>query len=119
MNSRQQLVAVEALERRLLEPGVRSSREKIEELLAEDFVEIGSSGRMWTKAEIIAELLAQPSPEIEIDSVDSRHIGEDVVLLTYRSRRPDVTGHNEALRSSLWRRTGDGWQLVFHQGTKA
>ena len=118
MKPSEQLVAIEALERRLLEPGVRSSRQELDALLADGFVEFGSSGRVWTRNEIIADMLAGPTSDIEIDSVESHHIGDDVVLITYRSRRPGETDANEALRSSIWRRAGDTWELVFHQGTK-
>jgi hypothetical protein len=38
----------------------------------------------------------------------------EVILLTYRTRRPDRV----TLRSSVWRRDAEGrWRLVFHQGT--
>ena len=117
-NSRQQLAAVEALERRLLEPDVRSSRERLEELLAEDFIEFGSSGRVWTREEIVADLLTVASSNIEIDRVESRFISEGVILITYRSRRSGVADNAEALRSSIWRLTGNTWELVFHQGTR-
>ena len=118
MSSQQQLAAVEALERRLLEPVVRSSRDELEELLAEDFVEFGSSGRVWAREEIIAALLTETSSNIEIDRVDSRHISEGVILITYRSRRLGPADNAEALRSSIWRLTGHTWKIVFHQGTK-
>lgn len=118
MSSRQSLAAVEALERFLLEPDVRSSREKLDKLLATDFVEFGSSGRAWNRQEIIADLLTEASFDIEIDCVDSRHISDDVILITYRSRRPGVSNSATALRSSIWRLTRGDWKLVFHQGTK-
>ena len=109
---------VEALERRLLEPAVRSSSKELDELLAEDFLEFGSSGRVWTRSEIVAELLTESGSEIEIDSARSRHISEDVILLTYRSMRVGDTDAAAALRSSIWQRQGGIWKLIFHQGTK-
>jgi ribonuclease HI len=39
-------------------------------------------------------------------------LDEDVVLLTYR-----ITGSRPTLRSSVWLRTPDGWQMRFNQGT--
>jgi ribonuclease HI len=37
------------------------------------------------------------------------------MLATYRA----TSGQRTSLRSSLWRRDGGTWQLVFHQGTLA
>lgn len=113
------LTVVEALERRLLEPGIRSSGQELESLLADNFIEFGTSGRVWTRQEIIADLLLQPTTEVEVDSVASRHIGEDTVLITYRSRRVGEADLKEALRSSIWQRQGGNWKIVFHQGTRA
>ena len=41
-----------------------------------------------------------------------------VALVTYWSTLRDANGNARyALRSSIWRRTEQGWRLVFHQGT--
>ena len=40
-------------------------------------------------------------------------LGGDVIHLTYLSERAG----RRALRSSIWRRTPDGWRVYFHQGT--
>jgi hypothetical protein len=39
------------------------------------------------------------------------------VLVTYFSRTTDEAGSRAALRSSIWKRDGDRWQMLFHQGT--
>jgi len=113
------LAAVEALERQLLDPRIRSSRERLDQLIAADFIEFGSSGRAWSKNEIIEALLQSPGREIGVESIESRCLCDDVVLVTYRSWRVGEADPAAALRSSIWRRQGDTWQLVFHQGTKA
>jgi hypothetical protein len=113
------LAEVEALERRLLDPGTRSSSEALHKLIDDDFIEIGRSGRIWTKSEIVEELLEEQSLEIEMDSVQSRRIGEDVILIIYRSRRVGVAQTADAIRSSIWQRRKKNWQIVFHQGTPA
>jgi hypothetical protein len=46
-----------SLEQALLDPAFRRDRASVAELLAEDFVEFGSSGQRWTRAEIL-DLLA-------------------------------------------------------------
>jgi len=110
---------VVALERRLLDPATRSSRIDLDELIADDFFEVGRSGRVWTKGEILESLLREQGPTIEIDSVRPRGICQDVILVTYRSRRVGTAQAAPALRSSIWRRRDKKWQILFHQGTPA
>ena len=106
-----------AAERRLLLPEVRASRAALEALLHPGFREIGASGRVWGREEIITELVAvthPPAPDIESPHVEV--IAAGVVLLTYA-----VTGRQgPTRRSSLWTaRAAGGWQVRFHQGTPA
>jgi hypothetical protein len=44
------------LEQRLAQVGRRLSAEDASSLIAEDFVEFGASGKVWSKAEIIATM---------------------------------------------------------------
>jgi hypothetical protein len=111
------VVELQALEEELLVPDVRKSA-RLTELLAEDFVEFGSSGRVYTKADLVA-LLAAERPVLQTTS-DFRVslLAPDVALLTYRARRhsdPVV----DTLRGSIWRRTRGQWQMLFHRGTVA
>ena len=114
-----QLAAVETLERRLLTHETRNSREELNALLADEFIEFGSSGRVWSKEEIVQDLLQSPKFEIEIDSVRALHICANAVLITYRSWRVGEEDSAASLRSSIWQRRDNKWRLVFHQGTKA
>jgi hypothetical protein len=102
------------LERRLLEPETRSSAQRIEELLDSGFQEIGASGTLWTRAEIISALLTEPdSQHIVSTNFVGREIEPGLVHLTYETGRAG----RRTRRSSLWRQSDDGWKLVFHQGT--
>ena len=78
-------------------------------LIADDFVEFGRSGRVWTRNSIRGMLegpLAAPMP---IDRFGVARLADDVALVTYRGAM--------ANRSSVWVRRGGRWQLRFHQGT--
>ena len=119
MTHNEQHAVVEALERRLLNPRVRSSRTDLDELIADDFIEFGRSGHVWTKNTILESLSKAPLVDIEIDSVQCRQISENAILITYRSRQVGEDQPAETLRSSIWQRQGDGWQVIFHQGTQA
>jgi hypothetical protein len=96
----------------LLLPEIRRDPERMRALLHPDFVEYGSSGRVWDR-ESIGAVSADPEPISAADFL-ARRVGPDAVLLTYTSTRAG----RDALRSSMWiRDSGDTWLLLFHQGT--
>lgn len=107
------------LEGLLLDPGVRRSRARLEELLAPDLVEIGSSGRHWDREGIIAALADEERAAVRIEEFAVRLMGPAVALVTYRTVQESGAGSPAiALRSSIWRRDDAGWRLAFHQGTR-
>ena len=108
------------LEQRLLLPEVRHSPEELSELLADEFLEFGSDGRIHNKASIIKELAYERTPGIEITDFRLVSLGDDVVLITYLAAFERQDGEiRYSLRSSIWNRLGDSWRMVFHQGTPA
>jgi hypothetical protein len=107
-----------AIERelRLLQPEVRSSPELLAELLHPQFREFGASGRDWDRPSIIAALIEgeDPGPRPAVVSkMDGVQLAPDLVHITFDTDNNGRRAH----RSSLWRRTDDGWQMYFHQGT--
>ncbi len=109
------------LEESLLDAAVRRDRMRLREMLAEDFLEFGSSGRTWTRNTII-ELLSNETaftaPAIE--DFRCAVLSEDVALVTYRTVRTDATSGEAlaSLRSSIWKHVGGEWRMRFHQGTR-
>jgi hypothetical protein len=105
------------LELRLLEPQVRASTGELDRLLHPDFAEFGASGRKWDRSETIASLTKAQPPcgEAPVNALEitGTQLADDVVHVTYLSLRD----RRCALRSSIWRRTNEGWRLYFHQGT--
>lgn len=100
---------IRELEERLLIPAVRASAEALDRLVSDEFVEFGSSGRVYTKQSVIAQMLAEPSITVSVSEFHVLAVSPDVALATYRTGR--------SLRSSVWRREGEDWRIVFHQGT--
>lgn len=111
------------LETSLLRPEVRASRDALSKLLANDFVEFGSSGRVYDRDQVIDGLVQESSaPQVERTAYEFsvRWLNEMAVLVTYRvSRRMPDGEEFQTLRSSIWQLIGDRWQMVFHQGTPA
>ncbi|WP_369976579.1 DUF4440 domain-containing protein [Xanthomonas bundabergensis] len=106
-----------ALELSLLEASVRASVERLDDLLEEDFVEFGASGRRFGKREVLAALPGASPVRYRVDDMQARWLAPDLLQLTYRSERDGDGGRHGALRSSLWRCRDDRWRMLFHQGT--
>jgi hypothetical protein len=103
------------LEQRLLDPAVRGSPSAVIPLLHPEFLEFGSSGRVYTKDAIVQMMVQETPGVVKIRDFDVREVSDDVALVTYRTI--GIEGR-ETLRSSVWLRRESGWQIVFHQGTK-
>lgn len=82
-------------------------------LVADDFIEFGTSGRVWTRDSIREVLEGAPASAVPMDQVADRfevaELADGIALVTYRGSMGN--------RSSIWIRRGDRWQIRFHQGT--
>jgi NADH-quinone oxidoreductase subunit F len=101
------------LEKCLLDPRLRSSGETPEQLLAEDFVEFGSSGRQYHKQQALAAMQIPRNSGVAIHDFQIRELGHERALVTYRAS----DGEAESLRSSIWVHQASEWRVIFHQGT--
>jgi GNAT superfamily N-acetyltransferase len=113
-------VLLRYLEEQLLKPEVRTSADRVGYLLADDFVEFGSSGRVFTKRQIIEALQREAhdsAPRVLLADFTVRQLASDAMLVTYRATSEDRGGSR--LRSSIWKLIDGRWQMVFHQGTPA
>lgn len=119
------LAELVSLERALLDPTTRYDAGWLDAVLDDAMVEFGKSGRIYDKPAITAALSAekrQPAPAFRLTRPVLTMLGPDAALLTYRL--DPLQGHGDtgavpSLRSSVWRRSQKGWQLLFHQGTAA
>jgi hypothetical protein len=90
----------------------------LDELLAEGFLEFGSSGNSYTKKEQLDAAnsgTTTNSINFTVTDFNIKFLASNVVLATYRTFR-----HNDrknALRSSIWKLNEGKWQMIFHQGT--
>jgi len=100
---------IRGVEQQLLMPEVRASADALDQLISDQFVEFGNSGRVYNKADVMAQLLAAPNAKVDVSDFQVVALAEDVALATYRTPA--------SLRSSVWRREGGQWRCVFHQGT--
>ncbi|MDO8071865.1 nuclear transport factor 2 family protein [Janthinobacterium sp. SUN176] len=110
---------LQALEAALQSRAVRADSARLAALLADEFVEFGSSGKLWTRAATLADLPAEDFCPRSISDFQARLLAEDVALVTYRSQRhaSGALPASASLRSSLWKWRDGRWQMIFHQGT--
>jgi hypothetical protein len=99
---------------------IRGNTKNLEALIHPSFQEIGYSGKCYTKKEVLKALASQKNtPNIHTEDFSVTPISSTVALLTYKSANIEADGTltKQALRSSLWKKSGDKWQIVFHQAT--
>ena len=106
-------------EQALLTEAVRASREALDALLADDFMEIASTGVSFGKAAVVDRLPQEAgSVAFECKEFTERPVADGVVVVTYRATVVRNGIRTASMRASLWRREPTGWRMVFHQGTR-
>ena len=110
---------IQELEEQLLRPNTRRSRNALEHLLASDFVEFASDGNAYDKVGVIEALQHESVFLRSISGFRLALLSDDVVLATYQVTRQSADAGEavSSMRSSIWIRRNERWQLVFHQGT--
>ena len=106
-----------ALEPIFHHPELGTSREAYEAMTETSFWEVGASGRQYSRESIVQialERYAQPyEDDWETKDFYCQELAENLYLLTYTL----LQGTRVTRRSTIWRRVGKQWKIVFHQGT--
>ncbi|HEY7213320.1 MAG TPA: DUF4440 domain-containing protein, partial [Thermoanaerobaculia bacterium] len=88
-----------------------------ERMTEAEFWEVGASGRRYSREHVLDELekrYANPAEDRwETRDFHCQQIARDNYLLTYTL----LQGECVTRRSTIWRRTAEGWKIVYHQGT--
>ncbi|MEH6942217.1 DUF4440 domain-containing protein [Bacillus sp. JJ722] len=103
------------LEEKLLKPEIRTSKDELANILADDFFEFGSSGKVLYKDESIDEV-SLSIVQMKLSDFEIHPLSEEIVLSTYRIYNEINQQHS--LRSSIWKFIDGRWKMCFHQGTK-
>lgn len=98
-------------------PELGTSRGDFEKMTEATFWEVGASGRRYSR-EYVLSVLEKRYAEPYMDDWETRdfhcaEIAPDNYLLTYTLAQ----GNRITRRSTIWRRTPEGWKIVYHQGT--
>ncbi|MEZ2222237.1 DUF4440 domain-containing protein [Rhizobium sp. RCC_161_2] len=95
-----------------------TSRADLERMTDEAFWEIGASGKIYQRSYVIETLLKRYDKAPEPHGWPCRDftitpLADKLFLLSYTLEEPGRITR----RSTIWRRTDEGWKIVFHQGT--
>jgi hypothetical protein len=108
------------LETSLLKPEIRSSVKDLDLLLADDFLEFGSSGKIYDKKNILERLPkdTEISPvQFVVSDFKVKELGENVVLATFKTDKISPNSVRvTTLRASIWKKINENWQMFYHQG---
>jgi hypothetical protein len=109
-----------ACEETLLDRLVRHDRAQLEALLDQDFMEFGSSGRVWTREQILDLLATEIYTPPSVEDFECTLLSESIALVTYRTVRtnPVPSLESATLRCSIWISHSGTWRVRFHQGTR-
>lgn len=103
------------LETLLLSNEVRTSKEKLQELICENFIEYCSSGKIFYYHE--ENIFAPLTEECQIVDFSTVFLSEDIILAKYKLIKITESKEEHSLRSSIWKKSEGQWKLFFHQGT--
>jgi hypothetical protein len=99
-------------------PEFGTSRADFERMTAEDYWETGASGRRYSRQSVLdglEERFSVTHADVwETSGFHCRRLSEDTYLLTYTL----LQDHQRLTRrTTIWRKTPDGWKIAYHQGT--
>jgi hypothetical protein len=104
-----------ALEERLLHPDREADRNELTSLLAPDFKEFCTSGRIFNLNQLSNALLTTTPRVATMSHFYVTPLGNGAALATYHVTTANSTSHH----SSIWVQRENKWQMLFHQGTIA
>ena len=102
-------------------PEIGTTRPDFERMTDEGFWEVGASGRRYSRDHVLDVLEDRHQVASHLALEDTweasdfacRELGSDTFLLTYTL----LQGSRRTRRLTVWRRSSEGWKILFHQGT--
>lgn len=102
-------------------PELGTTRTVFENMTAPDFWEVGASGQSYSRQYVIDTVVNRyldptylNNDKWETKNFHCREIAPNNYLLTYVLIQNQI---RITRRSTIWRKTSNGWQIVYHQGT--
>lgn len=105
---------IKDLELSLLSRNTKLSPLELNHLISDDFIEFGVSGKIYNKEDVINDLPNETPRTFSVENLEIKLLSDDIAMSIYHIHESNIS----SLRSSLWKKNGNIWQLFFHQGTK-
>lgn len=110
-----EVLTLQAMEEAMWRTEMRFDTRFMDAVLADNFTEVGRSGRIYTRDETLNLELAEIDIQLPLVDFTAVAICEDVALVRYTA----MTAHSDrgaTQRTSVWVNDGS-WKLRFHQAT--
>lgn len=111
-------LTLQALEESMWRAETRFDRAYMNAVLHPEFTEVGRSGRVFSRDEVLDMPTVPIAVEIPRATFSVTEVVPGVVLVGYETV-PTDSPHGAAHRGSLWVLEGTRWLLRYHQGTPA
>jgi hypothetical protein len=99
------------------QPKFGTTRRDFEDITDLSFWEVGASGKRYSREFVLDTLESRAPDPAEASWVTRdfhcREVAADNYLITYTL----LQGARLTRRATLWRRTPEGWKILYHQGT--
>lgn len=106
------------LEDKLISHEIRKSAEELSQLINDEFIEIGGSGKAYNKKQVMESLKNESPQKIIIDNFKTLILSEDVIAAIYIAIKENGNSPKSfSRRCSIWKRKDGKWQIYYHQGT--
>lgn len=102
------------LELKLQQEDVRSDKKQLAQLVHDNYLEFGRSGKVWKKADLLVSDQKIPQLHIQSSEFSVQKVGERSYLVSYLTTEKE-TG-KQTNRRSPWVKEENAWQLLFHEG---
>ncbi|ERS86184.1 hypothetical protein Q672_14955 [Marinobacter sp. EVN1] len=104
---------IQKLELELISPDTRMNASRLDELLADDFKEFGSSGHVIDKDTVLSSANLDFNTIYKLSNFSYKTLCEGCVLIYYFSSWEGKRSY----RSSIWVKKDNRWQMLHHQST--
>jgi hypothetical protein len=116
---REVLAELQAREPIFHKPEIWSKRADYERLMHSTYWEVGASGKRYSREFILRHLETRVSDPAESSWVVRDFQVREIAAHNYLATYTLLQGERLSRRSTIWRQTTDGWQILYHQGTLA
>ena len=97
-------------------PAWPRTRPELEILVADDFWEVGASGALYSREDLLSwvpELADPMDGSWRVHDLDCRQLATDTIAVTYILHQAERITR----RLTIWQQRSGQWQVAYHQGT--